>query len=167
MALKLPRRKIAVTPMFDADMTASKLLYIPDVAKGRSDQGLIKYIGPDCKMDWTIGEYVLFSGYTGTLTEIDGELLIIMPEEFIIASVPDPDNNVTEIPGLYFKGTNSEHYQATFEMAMELIRDALQDTQWYKDLNLHKGKKSWEPEKPSGKDYNRTKELYDELDSRS
>lgn len=148
------KRKLVITPLFDPDTTQSGLIIIPDVAKGRSDQGIIKYIGEGCKENWEVGDYVLFSGYDGTLLNIDGEgLVIILPEYRITAKIPNPDNNVTEISGLYFRGASGEYYQATYEMSMELIRDSLQDTEWYRKMNEHKLKRGWVGEKPKHREY--------------
>src|SRR5678810_1211728 len=69
--MKLVKDRVAVTPIFDADTSPGGII-IPDIAKERCDQGIVKYIGPNVK-DIKIGMYVLFSGYTGTLVHIAGE----------------------------------------------------------------------------------------------
>lgn len=99
--ISLTENKIAISPLRDPDMTASGRLYIPDVAKERCDQGIVKHIGPKVK-DVKIGDHVLFGGYDGVMVNIEGEgSLIILREQFIktkfLHSV-DPS-----VPGLYFR----------------------------------------------------------------
>lgn len=135
--LKLPRDKVAIDPIFDPDKSPSGLLHIPEQAKERCDQGIVRYIGPDVK-EVKIGDYVLFSGYSGTLMNLEGEgLLIIMNEPFIVATIDeqrDPD-----IPGLYFKGTDGTYFNATYEQALQLIARAFSDLGAFA---VHSGKPS-------------------------
>lgn len=99
--IKLTNDKIAVTPIDDPSMTKGGL-YIPDMAKERCDQGIVKYIGPEVK-DITIGMYILYSGYTGELVHVEGEgRIIIFPEKFAVCELVEPAN--VDVPGLYFKG---------------------------------------------------------------
>lgn len=99
--LRLPKNKVAVTPIYDPDTTPSGRIIIPDQAKERCDQGIVKYLGPECK--WIKqGMYVLFGGYTGQLIHLEGEgKLIIMPEDFVVAEIGEVDN--IQVPGLYFR----------------------------------------------------------------
>lgn len=121
--IRLTGTKIAVDPILDSDMTRGGL-YIPDIAKERADQGIVKYIGPDCK-DVEIGDYVLFSGYSGSTVRLEDEgLLIIMYEEFVTCKIEPPD---TEVPGVFFRDREGLYFPATYEMAIELIRLAFQD----------------------------------------
>lgn len=135
--IKIPRGKVACVPLFDPSMTRSGLLHIPDMAKQRCDQGLVKYVGipeKDSKLDVKIGDHILFSGYTGTLVDLEGEgLLIILPVNFITAKIYDPP---TDIPGLYFQGDDKEYFTATYEMAMDLIARGLERTKWYRGLDV-------------------------------
>lgn len=109
--------KIAVIPIADPDMIGS--IYVPDVAKERADQGIVKYVGPDVK-DIRPGMYVTFAGYTGTLFIMDGEgKLIIMPEDKVAAVIPTPPN--VEVPGLYFRGSDGQYFPANYEQAMNII----------------------------------------------
>lgn len=97
--IRLSENKIAVSPIFDPDKSPGGI-YIPEQAKDRCDQGIVKYIGPEVK-DIKVGDYVLFSGYTGTLVSLEDEgLLIIFREEFVTCRI-EPENVV--IPGLFFK----------------------------------------------------------------
>lgn len=119
--IKIIRDQIAIVPIENPDMIGS--LYIPDIAKDRLNQGLVKYRGPETS--WLkIGDYVLFSGYTGTLTHIEGEgKLIIMPERFVIAVLPEPKNVM--VPGLFFR--DRVNTQANTEELQQILSDVLGD----------------------------------------
>lgn len=120
--IRVPKNKIAVDPIPDPNKIGH--IWIPDVAMQREDQGIVKYIGEDVR-EIMVGDYVLFSGYTGTLVLIEGEgPLIIMPEEFVVARLEPPD---TEIPGLYFQGSDGLFFTATYEMAITIISKAFQE----------------------------------------
>jgi hypothetical protein len=128
--ISLPGDKIACTPIFDPDKHGS--LWIPEQAKERCDQGIVKYVGPECNYVRP-GDYVLFSGYTGTLVQLEDEgLLIIFPEEFATCKIEPP---ATDIPGLYFKDKDGTYFVATYEMATELITQAFQNEEWRKGLS--------------------------------
>ena len=144
--LKLQANKVAVVPLFDPDKIGS--IYVPEQAKERVDQGIVKYCGPDCELV-TIGDHVVFSGYTGTTVSIEGEgIMIILPEDFIAATLEMP---VTDVPGLYFQAQNGEYFQATYEQAMILIGRAFSDQPWFPKLNIDGGLKS----RPKPEEYER------------
>lgn len=116
--ITLPKNKVAVAYIGDPEKTKSGL-YIPDIAKERSDQGVVKYIGPEVK-DIQIGDYVVFSGWTGTVLHIEGEGgLIILPEDQIECKL-HPDS--TSISGLYHMSREGGFFPATYESAIDLIR---------------------------------------------
>jgi len=119
--LTMPPNKVGIEPIYDPDMIGS--LYVPEQAKERCDQGIVKYIGGDCQFV-KIGDHVLFSGYTGTLLRIDGESLIIMPEEFIQAVVYDEPKLVS---GLFFKDKDNNYFTATHEQAAYLLARAMEN----------------------------------------
>lgn len=151
--LKLPKNKVAIVPIFDHDTISKKGLsalspfelqlakklgikptgdshiHVPEQAKERCDQGVIKYVGegvPNLKP----GDYVIFSGYTGTLTQIEGEgLLIIMHHRFIEATIM-MNQEALVVAGLYFKtyyiGESVPSYEpATYEAALALLTQAI------------------------------------------
>jgi co-chaperonin GroES (HSP10) len=155
--LRLPKNKIACVPLFDPDMTPSGLIHIPDIAKERCDQGIVKYMGPECEGDLRPGDHVLFSGYTGTLISVEGEgILIILPESFVTAVIAEPEEDF-DIPGLYFKAGTDEFWTATYEIAIDLIARGVNESKWFRELNrsaMSKGKKGWvTSEKPKAKEY--------------
>jgi len=110
--ITLPKNKVAVAYIGDPEKTKSGL-YIPDVAKERAD------LGPEVK-DIQIGDYVVFSGWTGTVIHIEGEGgLIILPEDQIECKL-HPDS--TSISGLYHMSREGGFFPATYESAVDLIR---------------------------------------------
>lgn len=123
--IKLTLDKVAVTPINDPDVSKGGII-IPDIAKERCDQGIVKYTGPDCKST-KVGMYVLFSGYTGSLVHVEGEgRIIIMPEDFIVAELCEPAN--VDIPGLHFRSPleRDKQYRELFE-TFKLIMPDLDD----------------------------------------
>jgi co-chaperonin GroES (HSP10) len=97
--LRLPKGRVAVASIPDPNISKGGII-IPNEARERDDQGIIKYLGDDCD-DFEVGEYVMFSGYTGTLVHLEDEgSLIIMHKDFIIAKIEAPNTNV---PGLYYR----------------------------------------------------------------
>lgn len=98
-------------------------LHIPHMAQTRINQGFVKYRGPNV-IDLKIGDYVLFSGYTGTLTHIEGEgKLIVMPEDFVVAKIEMVEN--LPIPGVYF--TERIDKDAVTSSLFEIIATELPD----------------------------------------
>lgn len=121
--LTVPRNMIAVEPMFDPDVSSGGII-IPDGAKERCDQGLIKYLGANTE-GFSIGDHVLFSGYAGTTLRLQGEgLLIILSKRFITAIIPDSES--TTIEGLYFRGRDGEYFPATYEQTLMLCARSLE-----------------------------------------
>lgn len=157
----LKRGDIAVDPIFDKNVTeahnalsreemasldAQGIEYskvapsfiIPESAIKKCDQGIVKYLGKDVeeKFDIHIGEWVLFSGYTGTTLRLQDEgLLILMAATHVVAKV---DVAATPIPGLYF--FDGEDYQtATHELAIDLISRQFEDLQLIKTRPVKNG----------------------------
>lgn len=146
--IKVTGNKVVVDPIFDRKITdtGNKLtpaeikyleslgepvpsglltgLIIPDEALERCDQGIVKYVGSDCH-DVQVGDYVLFSGYSGTTVRLEGEgVVIILAEDFITCIIESPD---TDVSGLFFRSTNGEYWPATYEMSVDLIRRAIEE----------------------------------------
>lgn len=108
--------RVAVRYFPDPDKIGS--IIVPDMAKERADQGIVKYIGSKVK-EVKVGDYVIFSGYTGTAVHISEEdSLIILPEDQIKAIVHPP---ATQISGLYHLDPNGEVIEATYESAFNII----------------------------------------------
>lgn len=128
--IKLTENKIAVQAVPDPDKTPGGII-IPDEAKERSDQGIVKYIGPKVK-DIKVGDYVLFSAYTGTTIQLpdDDGVLIVFREPFVMAIIGDDKKggfDETEIPGLYFK-EKQDHTLVLSQVEALLRRYGITDT---------------------------------------
>lgn len=119
--------------MFPPEMKGH--IIIPDTAAQRCNQGIIKYIGKDCKLGLKLGQHVLFSGYTGEIIRIEGEGdLIVLPERWVTA-ILDDDEFV--IPGLYFSD-GEEFITANLTIALQLISRAASESVNYKEVIEHK-----------------------------
>ena len=93
MALEMIRRKIAVIPFKDPDKVGS--LHIPEEAKQRPDQGIVKYRGPECEFI-KVGMHVVFENYTGQKIAVEDEgELYIMHEVDVIALMNDEESEIT------------------------------------------------------------------------
>lgn len=128
----LMENKIAVIPLYDADVSPGGII-IPEMAKERCDQGVVKYVGPDCQY-LVPGDLVLFSGYTGQTVRIDNEVLIFMREDAVSAVLEGEDLDNTAVPGLYFKGKDGVYFEANVEFALDLVGRAVQDAPWRKSM---------------------------------
>jgi len=125
-------RKVAITPIFDPDKIGS--LYVPDIAKQRVDQGIVKYIGPDV-VDIKPLDYVIFSGYSGTQLKVDGEgMLIVLNEDFIVARIDDIP--FTTVDGLYFRDRDRGYFGATYEEAINVISAGITAADWHNRFNV-------------------------------
>jgi chaperonin GroES len=135
--IHIPRNKVAIIPMDDPDVTPGGII-IPEMARERTDQGIIKYVGDNVKI-LGIGMHVLFSGYSGSLIHLEGEgRLIIIHQDFVLAELPDPPT--TDVPGLYFKGRDGTFFIATYELGMELMAKALHEAPWFRRIGVTKHK---------------------------
>lgn len=135
--LILKKHNIAVVPVGDPDKSEGGL-WIPEIAKKRANQGVVKYVGSAVK-DISVGDYVLFSGYTGTTVRLSGGegIVIILHEDFVNAKIGLSENII--VPGLFFRSFHPkpsylnpnlgeyEYFNATYESAVPLIAAALED----------------------------------------
>lgn len=77
-------------------------MYIPKSAKERVDQGIVKYVADDVD-EVSVGEYVIFSGYSGQDVFIgsdgtdESEALIILNVDFVIATINIPDVVINDL----------------------------------------------------------------------
>lgn len=96
MALRLLKDKVAIIPIEDPDITPAGLI-IPESAKQRVDQGVVKYRGPGVE-SVRVGDHVVFSSYSGSkITVSDEGYLYIMDESDIQAILTD-GASVTMVP---------------------------------------------------------------------
>lgn len=125
--LDLIGNKVAVTPIVDPDESPGGII-IPDVAKERADQGIVKYVGPNVRY-LKPGDYVLFSGYAGTKIWLEGEgAFIILFETEVAAILYDEPTVLTNI---YFRAADGGYFQATYEMVHEVLVRDISQSKWY------------------------------------
>lgn len=116
--LRVRKEIVAIKPIFDPPKTAGGL-FIPESAKERCDQGIVKYVGEGVT-DVYYGDHVIFSAYDGTLARIDGEgLMIFLPAGKITAIIGPPH---TVIEGVYFK---SPHEPQELEHIIEKVAEII------------------------------------------
>lgn len=119
-------------PLYPPEYSGS--LYIPEQNRHRVNQGIVKYVGKDVRYV-SIGDHILFSGYTGTLIYVEGEgRLIVLPEEFINCIIHDDPVTVS---GLYFVDKDGQYFPATFEQAIYLCGKAISATIEYPPGQYH------------------------------
>ncbi len=111
-------KQVAVAGIADPSKTKSGL-YIPDMAKERTDQGVVKYVGKDVK-EVKVGDYVIFSGWTGTALLIEGEGTIILLPEDQVEAILHPIN--TNVAGLFHVSKDGGFFPATYESAVDMLR---------------------------------------------
>lgn len=137
--ISVPGDRVAIIPIRDPDRIG--LIWVPDQAKERTDQGVVKYIGPECK--WcTIGAYVAFSGFSGTLFNVEDperpghftEDLIIVREKFVFCEFLDLPS--TDVPGLFFRAADGEYFPATYEMGLHLMARSIREAPWHDSINI-------------------------------
>lgn len=99
----------------------SSLIVRPEHTKDRSDQGIVKAIGPLVK-DVRIGDYVTFSPYGGHVINdsLEGDRLVMLSEKGLMCIVTPP---TTKVPGLFVQ-TDDGLEEATSETAILLLRNA-------------------------------------------
>ena len=86
--------KVVVRPL-DAEETTAGGIVIPDTAQEKPQQGRVLSVGDGrllkdgtrAKHDVSEGDRVLYGKYSGTEVEVDGESLLIMSEDDIMAIV--------------------------------------------------------------------------------
>jgi co-chaperonin GroES (HSP10) len=91
LGLTFTGNRIAVEPLFDSDISPGGIVIV-DEAKSRCTQGIIKYIGPACTSDYAVGDYVIFSGYSGDIIRFDEGLALVLPEDAIegkVVAIPE------------------------------------------------------------------------------
>jgi len=83
--------RVVVRSLEDSEQTRGGL-FIPDTAKEKPQQGEILAVGPGrfdegkrVPMDVQVGDKVLFGKYSGTEVVIDGESLLILRENDVLA----------------------------------------------------------------------------------
>lgn len=100
----------------------SSLIVRPESTKDRSDQGIVKAVGPEVK-DLNVGDYVTFPPYAGTvINDADEGAKLIMVREKEVMTIVTPA--MTEVDGLYVFDSDGEIIPCTAEAALLLVRKA-------------------------------------------
>ena len=94
MKLRPLHDRVIIKRLEEERKTASGIV-IPDTAAEKPDQGEVMAIGPGKKndagkltpVDLTVGDKVLFGKYSGTTVKVDGDELLVLREEDIMAVV--------------------------------------------------------------------------------
>ena len=94
MALRPLHDRVIVKRLDNERKTASGLV-IPESAAEKPDQGEVLAVGPGkqtedgkvLKMDVKVGDKVLFGKYAGQTVKVDGEEVLVIREEEILAVV--------------------------------------------------------------------------------
>lgn len=123
--IELRGDRVAIEGINDPDKIGH--IWIPDQAKFRCDQGIVKYTGPECR--WLEkGDYVLFSAYSGETIQLEDEgVFIIMREVACVCKIHPAD---TEVPGLYYRDQGGAFFPATHETVTRFIAMAYEDPAW-------------------------------------
>jgi co-chaperonin GroES (HSP10) len=116
---------VLVAALSDPDTWyGSSLIVRPETTKDRSDQGIIKAVGPGVR-ELRVGDYVCFNPYSGVLVNDsdEGDKLIMIREIGVIAIVTPPD---TQVDGLFVE-TDKGFQNVSAEAALLIIRHAYQN----------------------------------------
>jgi co-chaperonin GroES (HSP10) len=115
---------ILVAALDDPDTWyGSSLIVRPESTKDRSDQGIVKAIGPAVH-EVKVGDYVLFNAYSGMIVNDadEGNKLIMLTEKAVIALVTPPTTKVPNVTILTEQGP----VDATSESLILLLRESFQ-----------------------------------------
>lgn len=99
----------------------SSIIHRPESTKDRSDQGIVKSVGPEVR-EIQVGDYVVFNAYSGMVVNDadEGDKLIMLSEVAVIARVTPP---TTEVEGV-FVSTEEGMVPATAEALILLLRNS-------------------------------------------
>ena len=124
--IKIYKDKIGVLPIREPEKIGS--LYVP-IRKEQDNisQGVVKYIGSECRLV-QVGDHVVFSSYTGVTVSIGDEEIIVMEERFVDGVVERDDFLIN---GLFVKTADGKYVQATYGIAMKFITlDIQEKAEW-------------------------------------
>lgn len=120
-------RKICISPLQDPDKSKGGI-WIPDVAKERADQGIVKYVSEKCKLGLKPGDWVMFSAYSGDVIILEDEGSVIIVDERSIVCKVEAVGEIN-INSLYYKGKDGQYHPTTYEAAIELLTWTLGQTE--------------------------------------
>ena len=84
-----------VVERIEEDAKSDGGIYIPDSAKEKPDQGVVKAVGPGklddngkhVKLSLKVGDRVLFGKYSGTGVKVNSNELVVMREDDVLAVI--------------------------------------------------------------------------------
>lgn len=84
-----------VVERIEEDTLSSGGIVIPDSAKEKPDQGIVKSVGPGkrtddgktLKLEVKVGDRILFGKYAGTGIKVDGKELMVIREDDVLAVI--------------------------------------------------------------------------------
>lgn len=140
--LRLPRKNVAIKPFSQPSMSDGGII-IPEMAKGRMNQGLVKYVAEGCEY-LKPGDHVLFGLYDGTLIFIEGEGRLLIMSEEVVPCVIEGMGNIL-VSGLIIIERGEETYDdearsysqpgpVTISEAIELIHAAIEEQKPYSQV---------------------------------
>jgi len=118
------RNNLIVAAVDDPDLWGgSSLIIRPESTKDRSDQGVVKSVGPECR-EIKVGDYVMFQAYSGiVINDADeGDKLIMLTEPAVLAIITPP---TTRADGLFVQGQDG-FMPVTAEAALLIVRHTYQ-----------------------------------------
>lgn len=119
------RDNVLILAVSDPDnWYGSSLIVRPESTKDRSDQGIVKAVGPEVR-DLRIGDYVTFPPYAGmVINDVDeGDKHILVPEKAVISIVTPP---TTMVPNVLIRTSDGTFVDGTAEAVMQLVRAAIE-----------------------------------------
>ncbi len=126
--LRLIDNQVAFQPIREAQVSQGGMI-IPESAQGRIKQGIVKAIGPNVK-DLKIGDYCVFSGYSGTVFRYlnpsnKSDVSIILREPFV-ECILHPTNVKVTLDGKDYD----------FDDLIAHLALSVQSSEWNKSLRL-------------------------------
>lgn len=137
------KNNVLVAALDDPDSWyGSSLIVRPESTKDRSDQGIVKAVGPGVR-EVQVGDYVTFSPYSGMVVNDadEGDKLIMLSEDGILAIITPPTtmvDNVSIFVGLD-EDMNCKYVDATAEALILLLRES-----YHKMPRVVEQKRKWE-----------------------
>ena len=94
MTLRPLGDRVIVKPAGPGETTSGGIM-LPDTAKERPQQGTVLAVGPGPRnnagervpLDVSVGDTVLYAKYAGTEVKVDGEKVLVLTEDDILAIV--------------------------------------------------------------------------------
>jgi co-chaperonin GroES (HSP10) len=134
------RNNVLVAALDDPDSWyGSSTIIRPESTKDRSDQGIVKAVGPGVK-EVQVGDYVTFSPYSGMVVNDadEGNKLIMLSEDGVIAIITPPTTMVEEV-FLQDPENTYGYITATAEALILLLRES-----YHKMPRVVEQKRKWE-----------------------